>query len=277
MTITQTKLLHPNRPPRTWKVNLDTIKQVIPWARRNPDALVEEVEEMQSFFPFFITSITDPSNQGFASCPKCGNIIIVSDSFECVACKLPYQPHNNPLLGYTGRLVFNIGTIDKNEKIKGRPFLKNAYNRINKMRDDDEKELFNSYFLFVKDKIYFAPAVIAFYQSSGPSSEPGIYLPDVYFRILNIEKQHTNGNIGDNYRLCNFSSYHRQPLRMVLQTRAIPRIIIDMIIADLKIVGKLNKVMDETGLTLHDIYNAIGKPRRGQIFEQAFHRYVHID
>ncbi len=275
MDITQQKLVHPDESPRTWIVNPDVIQRHISWARRDPDALVEEMEEMKRFFPSFITSITNPG-EGFAECPNCGNLIIVADRFECVACEREYPPHPSALLGFVGRLVFNIGTRD-GERLRGRPFLKSVDKRIEEMDEGDERDIFNSYFIYAKDTIYFAPPVLAVYASSGPSTESSTYLSEYYFRILDIPVAHTAGeNIRGHYRLCNFSHYHKQPLRMVLQSRVLPRIGIDLIIADLKIVGKLDRVLQEVG-GMHDIYNTIGRPQKGERLQHAFNRYVNID
>jgi hypothetical protein len=66
-------------------------------------------------------------------------------------------------------------------------------------------------------------------------------------------------------------------MRVVLQQRIIPKIIIDLMVADLLTVGKLDRVCGSLGTSLHGLYNWIGKRGRSERFRRGYERYVHID
>jgi hypothetical protein len=64
---------------------------------------------------------------------------------------------------------------------------------------------------------------------------------------------------------------------MVLIQRIVPKVIIDLMIADLLAVGKLGKVVNNLGTNVHGVYNWIGKPGRSELFKEEYGRYVRID
>ena len=73
-------------------------------------------------------------------------------------------------------------------------------------------------------------------------------------------------------------------MRTVIVQRIVPRLLIDLMMADLKAVGKL----DETLRRIHPgnfslrgqmyaLYNDIGRNRRSQEFQDIYDEYVDID
>jgi hypothetical protein len=281
-----------NGQVRVFEVDEEAIARIVPWARRNQQLLTQELEEMAEYFPIFYTTIVNHDNSDRPiPCPECGERIIFTRGMRCAnpECGLVFRnPPNSTRLAFLGELRTELLIVGKlldaeDGKIQGRACLKEIYDRLERMPEgsgrsgrDEFLKLINTYFLTLEGNIYFTPPVEAVYPNSWPSEQPTVYLEEDYFKILNTTGEHTFPSSGSGFRsLCIYSSWHRATLREVLQQRIVPRVIIDFMIADLKAVDALRRVLDSIGTSAHDVYNLIGRDRQGsERFRNAYHRHV---
>lgn len=269
---------------KEWEIDLDAVKMYIPWAKKKPELLEKELEDMQKpIFNLFILTISNENGNDVALCPNCNDLAVFWDrAVRCVNCESELVFRSNKYLGYFGIMPSPIGTME-GEQLKGRPFLKKIFTRIEDISDYRKKEIYQSYFFTLESennsgakKLYFAPPVLAFYPDGWNRDFPNIYLRPEYFKILDIPPDHIYPFSGPNYRLCIYASWHKVTMAITLQQRILPRIIIDLMLADLKAVGKLNDALDNLSTSMHGVYNFIGR-RRSEDFKEQYEQYVHID
>jgi len=266
---------------RTWAVDEEAIAQTIPWASRKPELLRQELEEMGSYFPIFITTIAGSSGD-LITCPHCSGKIIFRDGLRCSECEVRCKnPPREVLLSFCGELrteLLIVGEQVGEDKIKGRPCLREIYKKLGSMGNAERErflELIGEYFVNIDGKIFFTPYVQANLSSSWPSSQPTVYLKDSYFKVLSTSHEHVYPASATSglQSLCIYSSWPRTTLKTVLQQRIVPRVLIDFMIADLRAEGKLSEALKMVGTSEHGVYNVIGTPE-GERLKRAYERFV---
>ncbi|MFH1211128.1 MAG: hypothetical protein V1645_04410 [archaeon] len=234
---------------------------------------------MEEHFPYFISTIA--SGESVFYCPDCGNLIVWNRGLECVQCRTLFNPPSRPELSFIGQIPSIVGEVDNTGRViadKSRPFFKKVYDRLRSSGDD---HVLRRYICSTEpagsdsNKFYFTPVVKCFYPSNWPRSAPVIVLEPEYFQVLRIKTEHVfPTTFGGGYKLCIYANWPQVSMRVTLQQRIVPRIIIDLMLADLNCLGKLNVVLDQLGTNLHNVYNIIGKPHSSDRFKREYEKYV---
>jgi len=169
-----------------------------------------------------------------------------------------------PLLAFVGRIP---AVVDD------RPMLAKSRAHLAALRRAglaDRAALHRSYFLKAEGRTFFAPPVFAFFPSGWPRTDPLVMVEPDYFAVLDIPPSHVYP--GTSYRLCNYAQWRDVTLRTVLQQRIVPRVLIDVMLSDLKAMGCLEDALDEAGVDLHSVYNVIGRPAQSGSFADVYGR-----
>jgi hypothetical protein len=259
----------------SWEVDTNTIRLLIPWAARRPERLALELQGMA--LPVFQTHLAilydEETHSGGKECPACHEVLVFWEGIRCPRC-LRTVPASRGLLAYVGRLPTPVGRME-GDGPRGRPSFKHMYRRL---LAGGQQALWDAYFLTVGNQVYFAPPVLSVLPDNCPHAQPSILFWDSYFEVLGIPREHayTRGGL-ERASLCIYANWHQDTLAVVLQQRIIPRIIIDLCLADLAAVGQLYAALRRLGTDMHGVYNYIGKPRLSQAFKQVYDQYVTID
>lgn len=261
---------------QSWIIALETVHQMITWAGKDPDRLQQEISEMQQpVFNQFILTVAASNGSDVQQCRHCLDLpVFWGRELRCVNCALPARLDNDLDLAYIGRLPSLIGR-QEGGTLRGRPFLKRIFRKVQAM-ESGQQALYQSYFLTISESIYFSPPVICVFPNNWPRQPPRIYFRNEYFKILDIPATHLLGRGSGTALLCNYASWKRVTLARTLQQRIIPRIIIDLMFADLQAVGKFKEAMRGLGGSMYDAYNFIGR-RHSARFQEVYERYVTID
>jgi len=292
------KKMNKNGQVVDWELDEGLIRGIIPWAKKNPRLLSEELGDMHRKFPFFYATLftSERISDGKTFCPRCGDLItFVSGEIMCISCQTTFRRPSEPYLGFVGQIPDWIGVLDiggrlgqKGVKAYGHPFLKHIHKRL-MSAGEQEKKLMSRYFLTLDEgdrtKVFFAPPVYAVYPNNWPRSQPRHYVEREYFdKVLfsgfSLGYGSFHAYSHDSNRLlllCTYGSWHRVSMRVSIEQRIVPKVMIDVMIADLEVVGKLRKVVNDLGADVHSVYNWIGKSGRTERFKREFDRYVHID
>jgi len=284
MVANQKKMVREGEGKRevAWELNINAIGQNIDWARSNPQHLAREIAEITATFPTFLVSVGTSSGWGMGAkllpCPKCQEMLVFWNGLRCVRCEGEYKPDKHILLALVGRIPCLLGkviTVGVKKEIQGRPYLGQVMRRIGSLKGANKKRRFQNYLIATDDgTVYFAPPLYSFYSRNWPHSEPFIMVEPDYFNILGIEPAHVW--IGaPRYRLCIYANWREVPMKTVLLQRIQPRILIDLMVADLVVTGKLKQALSEAQTSLYNLYNRIGKPE-GERFKQVYQRHIQI-
>jgi hypothetical protein len=264
-------LVLPDGRSRSWTVHRETLLQVAPWAAERPDILDRELSELIEHFPTWIVTFGRLNEGGgwphasLAPCPVCHELLIPDRGVRCAACGRIEQP-DRLLIGFAGRLP-TLAT--------GRPFLSGLQGRVAALRSSGrvaEARSMEACFLQVRQETFFAPPIWVHCPSSFPHGEPMVMVRPDYFEVLGIPPEHIYPSTS--WRLCNYVHWTGVSVRTVLQQRIVPRIYLDLMIADLAVRGDLDSVLVELGLTLHALYNAVGRAGSVERFERLYRRSV---
>ena len=281
----------------SWTVDKSAIQSTISWAGEKPSLLDEELDDMyRSFKHFYAVLVTrDQISRGDNFCPRCKDIITFDRGIRCVSCGTIFKTPANPKLGFIGRIPNWIGVIDTNGRLgqrgvdaHGHPFLKFMHKKLIPMPDAEKQNILR-YFLALPEenrtKVFFAPPIYAIYPDNWPRNKPDIYVEREYFdKILFKGTRYSHSSFhayseGGNrlLRLCNYVNWHRITMRVAIEQRIVPKIMMDVMIADLASIGKLEKVVRSLGTDVHSLYNWIGRSGRKERFSKEFNKYVRID
>lgn len=281
-----------------WQVDESAIAQIIPWARKDTGLLTEELADMHRKFPFFYPTIftSNRISDGQVFCPRCGDLITFVNGLRCISCNTTYRPPTDSYLGFVGQIPYWIGVMEvgghlgqRGVEVHGHPFLKHIHQELMSMNSGEKKRKKLRYFLTLNEKdrtkVFFAPPIYAVYPNNWPRSQPSVYVERDYFdkilfsgSNLGFGSFHAYSHDSNQLlRLCNYCSWHRVTMRVSIEQRIIPKVMIDVMIADLVTVGKLNKVVNTLGTDVHSVYNWIGKSGHTERFQREFNKYVQID
>jgi hypothetical protein len=257
---------------RTWDLDIDAMASTARWARRQPDMLRQEVQLVHEAFPTLVAAVGIPlaEDDGWVEaaepmlCPGHGrNEIVVFDrGTRCAECGRELRPPKNALVGFIGRIP---------ALISGRPFLDVLKGRISRMerRGDPRAGLFRSSLIDVQGKTYLAPRFAIWFARSWPHSDPPVMVWPEYFEVLDIPPDHVYMT-PPYYRLCLYASWLEQPACAVIQNRVVPRLLIDLMMADLAAVGRLDEALDSLDASLYEVYNMVGRPEEGEDLKRVY-------
>lgn len=251
----------------TWIVDRDTLQRCAPWAAEQPARLERELAELSEHFPTWLVTfgqLHEHAGWPWASllaCRRCGDLLVPDRGVRCVACGEAADPGQR-LIGFAGRLPA-LAT--------GRGFHAAALRRAAAWRAAGEAAAAaaaEGCFLQVQESTFFAPPVWVFCPASFPHGEPMVMVRADYFDVLGIPADHVYP--GTRWRLCNYASWPGVTVRTVLQQRIVPRIYLDMMVADLAAAGTLDEVLGDLGLSLHALYNVAGRSGSLERFERLY-------
>lgn len=258
---------------RTWEIDPQAVTERIVWAARDRSLLEEELKELCDHFPTFLLTVGDwqPAGEAWGGsgklhpCRICGGLLIFDVGLRCADCRSPADDIQKPLLG----VVLRIPAL-----LEGRPFHSVAKARLSQLRSQhpEQAKAFADYFLKVDGRAFFAPPIYAYFPPNWRKSDPFVMVRSDYFETLGIPPDHIYP--GTTYRLCNYANWREVSMRAVLQQRIVPRVYIDLMVADLSALRRLDEALEESGVSLHSLYNVIGKPEESAHFSDVYERIV---
>ena len=90
-----------------------------------------------------------------------------------------------------------------------------------------------------------------------------------YFPMLDIPPDHVY-HADQYYRLCLYAAWREQPCVRVLQNRVVPRLLIDLMVADLQALEQLDAALDRLDVTLYELYNMVGREEQTERFRAVY-------
>jgi len=277
---------------RTWTLDVEAIRARIGWAAGTGAARLEaEAREMAEHFPTWTAALGRPGPGDYwetgelVAHEPCGAPWVFDDGVRCGDCATEAGPdagagiatrplaadeshrHDDPvtpLVAYVGRIP---AVVDE------RPLLPKVRNHLAALRRAglvERAAVHRSYFVKADGRTLFAPPVYAFFPSGWPRTDPLVMVQPDYFAVLDIPPSHVYP--GTAYRLCNYAQWRDVTLRTVLQQRIVPRVLIDVMLADLKAMGCLEEALEEAGVDLHSVYNVVGRPAQSGSFADVYER-----
>jgi len=246
---------------RSWTLDLDAMSAAARWSRRRPDLLADEARQILEAFPTLVAALGVPLHEddGWVEaaepllCPDCHDeLVVFDDGARCAACRRRVDVPENGVVGFVGRIP---------ALISGRPFLGALEQRMGRLRrrQDSRVDLFASSLLKVQGKTYLAPRFGVWFARSWPHADPPVMVWPEYFEVLDIPPDHVY-MAPPYYRLCLYARWLEQPACRVIQSRIVPRLLIDLMMADLQAVGRLDDALDRLNASLYEVYNMVGHP-----------------
>jgi hypothetical protein len=258
---------------RSWELDLEAMARSAGWARRQPERLRSEVAQIQQAFPTLVAAVGVPLNEedGWVEaaepllCPQpaCNHELIVFDrGTRCPACQREVQVPQGAVVGFVGRIP---------ALISGRPFERALEARLGRLRGqaDRRAELFARSLIRVQGRSYLAPRYGIWFAKSWPHADPPVMVWPEYFEVLDIPPDHVYFT-PPYYRLCLYARWLEQPACAVVQNRVVPRLLIDLMVADLNAEGVLNLALDRLDASLYEVYNMVGHPEAQDELRQVY-------
>jgi hypothetical protein len=271
--LAQQKLIAPGQV-RKWMLDLDAMASVAEWSRENPGLLADEMSELVAAFPTLIAAVGAPLGE-----PRCW-----------VEAAEPYPHDDNELLVFDRGIrhavsgeLFRLpeeGTINGiivriPAPISGRPFCDSLDRRLETLNRTNPRRanLWRQAMLSVGNKRYLAPRFGMWFAQSWPHADPPVMVWSEYFEMLDIPADHVY--FADQYyRLCLYASWREQPAVQVLQNRVVPRLLIDLMVADLQALGRLDQALEQLDMTLYEMYNLVGRPDQVEPLQRVYRDLV---
>jgi len=284
---------------RRWSLDVDAVRARISWAA--PDAgaarLAAEAAEMAEHFPTWVAAL---GRQGpgdywetgeLPAHDACGAPWVFDRGVRCGDCGAPVPPAAGgaaaagavagaatvgspgsapaapaalptPLLAFVGRIP---AVVDE------RPMLAKVRAHLAALRGAgarDRAAALRSYFVKAEGRTFFAPPVFAYLPAGWPRTDPYVMVHADYFAVLDIPPSHVYPSTS--YRLCNYAQWRDVTLRTVLQQRVVPRVLIDLMLADLRAMDCLPEALEEARVDMHSVYNVIGRPAQSGEFARVY-------
>lgn len=262
---------------RSWDLDLEAMAAAVGWARRNPELLRDEVSQIIDHFPSFIAVAGQRLSEDRCwveaaetlPCPYCGDLVVFQRGSRCVACQRAVTVPSPAAVGVVGRIP---------ALISGRPFERHFRRRLARLERAGgsaarRAALMRQSLLEAGSQTYLAPRFSLWFSRSWPHAEPPVMVWPEYFEVLDIPPDHVF-YADQYYRLCLFASWREQTAREVLQNRVVPRLLIDVMVADLAALDRLDEALDQLGCTLYQLYNTVGRPQLAGPFQQVYDALV---
>ena len=271
--IAQQKVIEAGRI-HSWSVDLESMARSAGWAERRPDLLADEMKEINQAFPTLIATLGTRLDGGRCwveahepeLCRRCGELVVFDQGVRCVRCQQPAEIPDEAAVGVMGRIP---------APISGRPFEAALDRRLAALRaaGDPRASLFEDSIIEVDGQRYLAPRFTLWFSQSWPHADPPVMVWSEYFDILDIPPDHVY--LADQYyRLCLFAAWREQSAASVLQNRVAPRLLIDLMVADLVALDELENALERLDCSLYDLYNVVGRPRRAEPLARIYEELI---
>ena len=258
----------------SWNVDLESMANCASWAGRSPDLLAEEMAEILRSFPTLIATLGTRLDGGRCwveahepvLCPRCSEIVVFDRGVRCARCQAPVEVPDEATVGLVGRVP---------APISGRPFEAALDRRLAAMRaaGDPRTGLFEESVIEADGQRYLAPRFGLWFSQSWPHADPPVMVWSDYFEILDIPPDHVY--LADQYyRLCLYATWREQPAAAVLHNRVVPRLLIDLMVADLVALDELDNALDRLDSSLYDLYNVVGRPRQAEPLARIYEELI---
>jgi len=269
LTLRQQKMVRPDQT-RSWDLDLEAMVGCAAWARERPDLLRREAAQIVEAFPTLIAAVGVPLGKESCwvdaaeplTCPQCEELVVFDRGTRCAACQRTVDLPQELVIGFVGRIP---------ALISGRPFAASLHRRLQELdqRQDGRAELFRRCVFQACGREYLAPRFGLWFSQSWPHEDPPVMVWPEYFQVLDIPPDHIYV-ASPYYRLCLYASWREQPARDVLQRRVAPRLLIDLMIADLKAAGLLERALERLDASLYAVYNMVGDSDVGAPLRQVY-------
>jgi hypothetical protein len=275
MTWQQQKAIAPGQI-RSWELDLGAMAARADWARRNPELLRAELEQLARAFPMLVAALGTPLGEDRCwveaaepvLCPGCAELVVFDRGTRCARCEREVAAPPDSVVGLVGRIP---------ALISGRPFGRWFDAQLARLRQggDARADLFGGSLIEIAGRRYLAPRFALWFARSWPHADPPVMVWPEYFAVLNIPPDHVY-HADQYYRLCLYASWREQAAAQVLQSRVVPRLLIDLMIADLVAVGRLDDALSALDMSLYEMYNLVGKPEGAQPLARIYERLVRL-
>jgi len=261
---------------REWVLDADAVAARIPWVSGHPERFERESREMAEHFPTWVLALgrvgaSDYWDTGaLIHHRQCGAPWVFDVGVRCADCRTPIPPEQEPPEGE--RLIAFAGRVPA--AIAGRPWLDKVRLRLAALKeagDDAGHRRLRAWFIKAEGNPFFAPPIFAFFPYNWAQTDPLTMVEPDYFDVLGLPPAHTYP--GTHHRLCNYAHWRDVTLRTVLQQRIVPRVLIDVMLADLAALGHLESALEEAHQDMHSIYNVIGKAEPARVFSEVYARH----
>jgi hypothetical protein len=271
--IVQQKVVAPGQT-RSWELDVEAMARCAQWSSRQSDLLRDELSRAHAAFPTLIAALgvrlgADRCWVEAAEpvlCATCQELVVFDRGVRCAKCGAEVAPPEHAMIGIVGRIP---------ALISGRPFARAVDARLARMRElaDGRAEIFAASLLRIGERRYLAPRFGLWFANTWPHSDPPVMVWPEYFPVLDIPPDHVY-HAAPYHRLCLFASWREQPAAQVLQNRVVPRLLIDLMVADLQAVGKLEDALDRLDASLYELYNHVGRPDAAAPLQQVYAELV---
>lgn len=261
---------------RSWELDLEAMERHASWCQRNPGLLTEELEQLHQAFPTFIAALGRPLGDDRCwveaheplTCRGCGELLVFDRGVRCAVCQRPPQLPDN-----TATSVGLVGRIPA--LISGRPFCDALDRRMARMARAGHADLplFQRSIIEANGRRYLAPRYGMWFANSWPHADPPVMVWPEYFTVLDIPPDHVY-NADGYYRLCLFAAWREQLACTVLQNRVVPRLLIDLLVADLVAVGQLDTALARLNCSLYEMYNVVGRTEQSDQLARVYEELV---
>lgn len=274
--IPQQKML-PGGQLKRWELDIAAMASCAEWARDDPSLLADEIAQIAKAFPTMIAVAGTPlgSQRCWVEaaepmlCERDDELVVFERGTRCVQAGHPVAVPQPAMVG----VVVRIPAL-----ISGRPFERALVDRIQQLHRSNPTtaELWEASLIVVDGKRYLAPRFGLWFSQLWPHSDPPVMVWSEYFAMLDIPPDHVY-YADQYYRLCLYASWREQPACHVLQNRVVPRLLIDLLVADLQAVGRLDDALERLDASLYELYNVVGRPREVEPLRGVYRELVGAD
>lgn len=240
------------------------------WTLQRPGLLEDEVQRVLAAFPTLIAAVGRPLDDERCwveaaepvLCPTCAELVVFDRGTRCAACETPREAPRDALVGFVGRVP---------ALIEDRPLLAGLRQRLEALRarGDPRAEHWERALLRVEGRAYLAPRYAMWLSRSWPHADPPVMVWPEYFEMLDIPADHVY-YAGEYYRLCLYATWRERPAVEVLQGRVVPRLLIDLMVADLQARGRLDQALERLQVSLYELYNMVGRAEQTAALQQIY-------
>ena len=261
---------------REWEIDLEAMAAAACWTEQAPELLREEMGQLIEAFPTLIAvagvRLAERRCWVEAAEPlfgEGGGLVVFDRGARDVDTDQPLSVPEDSLVGFIVRVP---------SPIAGRPFERSLQQRLEALERESPQRaaLWRQAILRVGDQTYIAPRFGVWFSQSHPHADPPVMVWPEYFEMLDIPADHVY--FADQYyRLCLYASWREQPVVQVIQNRVVPRLLIDLLIADLQALNKLDDALTRLDLSLYELYNIVGRGDQVQPLRDIYRELVGRD
>lgn len=270
--IPQQKLIAPGQLQR-WTLDLQAMAKCAAWTEEAPALLAEEMASLSRSFPTLIACVGVPLDNRRcwveAAEPYLdddGQLVVFDRGARNVVSGQPVTLPEETVCGLIVRIP---------SPISGRPFATVLDRRLRQLEvsNPERARLWKQAILEVKGTRYLAPRFGLWFSQSWPHADPPVMVWSEYFEMLDIPADHVY--YADQYfRLCLYAQWREQPAAQVLQNRVVPRLLIDLMVADLQALGRLDDALEQLEMSLYELYNVVGRPALVEPLKRVYRELV---